>query len=382
MKSTLKLTRLAGVDIGVHWSVLAIVVLVVAGLSAHFPQVVPGYPWGVYLLAAVLAAVLFVASLLAHEMAHAIVAKRNGVEVEGITLWLLGGVARLRGEAATPGADFRISAIGPATSLLAAGVFGTAARLAELADLNMLVVAVAGYLAAVNVLLAVFNMIPAAPLDGGRVLRAAVWAWRGDRLTATVVAARAGRIFGLTMIALGLLRAIGGAGGGLWWILLGLFIVTMATAEEQSARTSTALAGIRVGDVMTEYPETADGDLTVTDFLREVALLRRHSAFPLIDRAGQLQGLVTLNRIRTVPAERRATTLLREIACPPDEVPRAQPDEPLSALLPRLRGCTDGRALVFRNGNLHGIVSPSDISRAAALHGLGVRIGAGGAKIA
>lgn len=382
MKSTLKLTRLAGVDIGVHWSVLAIVVLVVAGLSAHFPQVVPGYPWGVYLLAAVLAAVLFVASLLAHEMAHAIVAKRNGVGVEGITLWLLGGVARLRGEAATPGADFRISAIGPATSLLAAGVFGTAARLAELADLNMLVVAVAGYLAAVNVLLAVFNMIPAAPLDGGRVLRAAVWAWRGDRLTATVVAARAGRIFGLTMIALGLLRAIGGAGGGLWWILLGLFIVTMATAEEQSARTSTALAGIRVGDVMTEYPETADGDLTVTDFLREVALLRRHSAFPLIDRAGQLQGLVTLNRIRTVPAERRATTLLREIACPPDEVPRAQPDEPLSALLPRLRGCTDGRALVFRNGNLHGIVSPSDISRAAALHGLGVRIGAGGAKIA
>lgn len=382
MKSTLKLTRLAGVDIGVHWSVLAIVVLVVAGLSAHFPQVVPGYPWGVYLLAAVLAAVLFVASLLAHEMAHAIVAKRNGVEVEGITLWLLGGVARLRGEAATPGADFRISAIGPATSLLAAGVFGTAARLADLADLNMLVVAVAGYLAAVNVLLAVFNMIPAAPLDGGRVLRAAVWAWRGDRLTATVVAARAGRIFGLTMIALGLLRAIGGAGGGLWWILLGLFIVTMATAEEQSARTSTALAGIRVGDVMTEYPETADGDLTVTDFLREVALLRRHSAFPLIDRAGQLQGLVTLNRIRTVPAERRATTLLREIACPPDEVPRAQPDEPLSALLPRLRGCTDGRALVFRNGNLHGIVSPSDISRAAALHGLGVRIGAGGANIA
>ena len=244
---------------------------------------------------------LFVASLLAHEMAHAIVAQHNGVEVDGITLWLLGGVARLRGEAPTPGADFRISVIGPVTSLVVAGVFGAAAWLAELADLNGLVVAVPSYLAAINVVLAVFNTIPAAPLDGGRILRAAVWAWRGDRLTATVVAARAGRIFGFTLIALGLLLAIGGTGSGLWWMLLGLFIVTMASAEEHHARTSTALAGIKVRDVMTEHPETADGDSTITEFLRDTALLRRHSAFPLLDQAGQLQGLVTLNRIRAVP---------------------------------------------------------------------------------
>jgi Zn-dependent protease len=109
-------------------------------------------------------------------MAHAIVAQRNGVEVDGITLWLLGGVARLRGEAPTPGVDFRISVIGPVTSLVGAGVFGAAAWLAELADLNGLVVAVPSFLAAINVVLAVFNTIPAAPLDGGRILRAAVWA--------------------------------------------------------------------------------------------------------------------------------------------------------------------------------------------------------------
>ena len=138
--------------------------------------------------------------------------------------------------APTPGADFRIAVIGPVTSLLAAGVFGAAAWLAELADLNKLVVAVPSYLAAINVVLAVFNTIPAAPLDGGRILRAAVWAWRGDRLTATVLAARAGRIFGLSLIALGLLLAIGGMGGGLWWMLLGLFIVTVASAEEHHAR--------------------------------------------------------------------------------------------------------------------------------------------------
>lgn len=380
MTSTLRLGRIAGVAVGVHWSVLAIVVLVVAGLSTHFSGLVPGYPWAAYLLAAVVAAVLFVLSLLAHEMAHAIVAQRNGVEVDGITLWLLGGVARLRGEARTPGVDFRISVIGPVTSLLAAAVFGAAAWLAELADMNALVVAVPRYLAAINVVLAVFNTIPAAPLDGGRILRAAVWAWRGDRLNATVVAARAGRVFGFILIALGLLQAMSGL-GGVWWILLGLFVVTMASAEERHARTSTALAGVRVRDIMTANPETADADATVSEFLRDIALLRRHSAFPLVDHFGRLQGLVTLNRIRAVPAAQRSTTLLRDVACSPDEVPLALPDELLSAVLPRLRGCADGRAVVVDNGVMVGIVSPSDISRAAALHGMGVQFGAGGADI-
>jgi CBS domain-containing protein len=183
------------------------------------------------------------------------------------------------------------------------------------------------------------------------------------------------------LIAFGILWAIGGMASGLWWMLLGLFVVTMASGEENHARTSTALAGIRVRDVMTEHPETADGN-SITEFLRDVALLRRHSAFPLLDHAGRLEGLVTLNRIRAVPPERRATTLLREVSCPPDEIPVAQPDEPLSALLTRLKGCTDGRALVVGNdGDVLGIVSPSDISRAAALHGLGVKLDTSGADI-
>ena len=384
MTPTVKLGRIAGVQVGVHWSVLAIVALLVAGLSVHFPQVVPGYPWGAHLLVAVLTATLFVLSLLAHEMAHAVVAQRNGVEVEGITLWLLGGVARLRGEAATPGADFRISAVGPLTSLLVAAVFEAAARLSDWAQFSALAAAAFGYLAFINVVLAVFNTIPAAPLDGGRILRSAVWALRGDRLTATVVAARAGRIFGFFLIALGILQAIGGLGFGLWWILLGLFVVTMASAEEHHARTSTALAGVRVSDVMTQHPETVDGNATVADFLHDVALLRRHATFPLVDPAGRVTGLVTLGRIRAIPADQRATTSLHQVACPPDEIPQARPDEPLSVLLTRLRGCTDGRALVFADDAgkaLVGIVSPSDISRAMALHGLGVRFGGGGGDI-
>ncbi|ODR11655.1 peptidase M50 [Mycolicibacillus koreensis] len=374
MKTTVKLGRVAGVAVGVHWSVLAIVVLLVAGLTAQLPDIAPGYPAAAYVAAAVLAALLFVASLLGHELAHAVVARRNGVAVDGITLWLLGGVARLRGEAPTPGADFRISAVGPASSLLiAAGCYGLA-RLAALTDAGPLVVAVPTYLAVINVVLAVFNTIPAAPLDGGRILRSAIWAWRGDRSTATVVAARAGRIFGFTLIALGILQALGGAGlNGLWWVLLGLFVVTMANAEEQQARTTTALAGVRVRDVMTADPETLDdGNLSVAEFVQHTALGRRHSSFPLLDH-GRLAGLVTFNRIRAVPADRRATTTLGDIACPPEQIPTAHPEEALTALLGRLSAATDGRALVLADGVLVGIVSPSDISRAVALGGLGAR---------
>ncbi|MDA4108453.1 site-2 protease family protein [Mycolicibacterium holsaticum] len=380
MKATVRLGRIAGVSVGMHWSVLGIVLLLVIGLSVQFPVLAEGYATWEYILAAVVTAVLFVVSLLAHELAHAIWARRNGVGVDGITLWLLGGVARLRGDALTPGAAFRIAVVGPLTSVLAGAVFGVAAMLADDAGFSSLTVSVLSYLALINVVLAVFNLIPAAPLDGGRILRAAIWAWRGDQYVATVWAARAGRLFGFLLIGLGLIRIISGM-GGLWWILLGLFIVTMASAEEHQARTTTMLAGVRVQDVMTADPETVSGDRTVGDFLRDVVLLRRHSAFPLVDGFGRVEGLITFNRLRSVPMLERDTVRLRDVACPPQDVPSATPDEPLTDLLPRLSGCADGRALVYDHERLVGIVSPSDVSRAVALHGMGVWAGGGGSDI-
>ncbi|HEX7322147.1 MAG TPA: site-2 protease family protein [Mycobacterium sp.] len=351
----------------------AIVALLAVGLSAHFAAIVPGYPWFAYPAAALVTTLLFVLSLLAHEMAHAIVAQRNGVGVDGITLWLLGGVARLRNEARTPGADFRISAIGPVASLLVAATFGALAGLAGLAEMSPLAVAVPSYLAMINVVLAVFNTIPAAPLDGGRILRAMLWAWRGDRRTAAVVAARSGRIFGVALIVLGLLQTIGGSGGGLWLIMLGLFMTTMAAAEERHAHARPALAGILVGDVMAECPEPVIGSRTVAEFLRDIASRGRHSAFPVIDHVGRLHGLLTFGGLRRLPAERRSTALLYEVAYPVDEVPRARPDEALSTVLDRLGKSTEGRALVFADDRLAGIISRTDISRAVELHDLGVR---------
>jgi CBS domain-containing protein len=229
-----------------------------------------------------------------------------------------------------------------------------------------------GYLAGVNVILAVFNLIPAAPLDGGRVLRAALWAWRHDRVKAAVTAARAGRVFGYGLIALGFIQVVSGEGlSGLWLVLIGLFLVNAATAEEQQTRLAEVLHDVRVRDVMSRNPVTADPDEPLDRFIAERLLTRRHSTYPLVDDAGRLTGLVTLNRIRETPPDRRPTTTLADIACRPEDLAIAAPDEPLLGLLPRLGQCSDGRAVVVDDsGRVIGIVSPTDISRAIEIRDL------------
>jgi Zn-dependent protease/predicted transcriptional regulator len=313
----------------------------------------------------VVAAVLFLASLLAHELAHAIVARRNGVEVRSIVLWLLGGVAQLEGEPQSPGADFRIAVVGPMTSLAVGVVSGGIGAVAAALGADRLVVAVLAYLAGTNILLAVFNLIPAAPLDGGRVLRAALWARHGNREAAAITAARAGRVVGFVLVGLGLVALLyTGAVNGLWLALVGWFLISAATAEEQQARVSSRLSGVRVGDAMTRSPVVADGTMTLAEFVDRLALSHRFSSYPLIDEAGRLTGLVTLNRVRAVPTDRRTSTRLRDIACPPEAVPTARPDEPLMTLLPRMRGCSDGRAVVLdEHDRVVGILSSTDISR-------------------
>ncbi len=204
MNETLRLGEISGVRVGVNWSVLVIFLLIVFGLAAgRFPAESPGLPSAAYIAAALAAAVAFLLSLLTHEIAHAVVARRSGVEVHGITLWLFGGVARLGGEARDPATELRIAGVGPLTSLVLAGVFAAAGALAAVLDAQALVVGAFRWLAAINVALAVFNLMPAAPLDGGRILRAFLWWRRGDRVSAAVTSARAGKAFGFLLVGLG-----------------------------------------------------------------------------------------------------------------------------------------------------------------------------------
>ena len=370
MRASVWLGRIAGIRVGINLSVFVIVVILVFGLAAgRLPAIYPGQGLAAYVGAAVVAALLFLGSLLAHELAHSLVARRNGIEVESIVLWLLGGVASLRGEPKSPGADFRIAIAGPLTSVGLAVVFGLAAGGLTLLDVDGLALGVLSYLAVTNAMLGLFNLLPAAPLDGGRILRAALWRRRGNRQTAAVSAARAGRLLGFVLIALGVLQLVSGAGfGGLWLALIGWFVVSSAAAEEQHAQVSGRLSGLTVADVMTPRPLALDGNLTVDDFVHQVVMTHRFSTYPLVDPAGRLAGLVTLNRVRAVPPEQRRTTRLADIACPPNEVPTAVGTEPVHDLFERMHGCADGRAVVLdQDRRVIGVVSPTDLARALEL---------------
>ena len=364
MGQTFSLGRVSGIRIGVNWSVLVIVALLAYGLAAgQFPAAAPGRPVAEYIAAAVLTAVAYLGSLLAHELAHSLVARRNGLGVEGITLWLLGGVSALQGEVPDPGAEVRVAGIGPLVSLVLGGVFLLVAWLLHGLGVRGVAVAALAWLGGINIVLAVFNVIPAAPLDGGRLLRAVLWRVSGDRLKAAVWSARAGQVFGWALVVVGAFLVLARRDySWLWFVLLGWFLISAATAESQQATLQARLRTVAVWQVMTPDPVTVPASATVAQFLDEY-LPYRHSAFPVVTD-GQVVGLVTLKRINQVPAAARGRTTLLDVACPLPDVARATPAEPVADVLPRLNACSEDRALVFTDGHLAGIVSPADISRA------------------
>jgi Zn-dependent protease/CBS domain-containing protein len=361
--------------VGLNWSLLVVAALIAWSLaSGFFPSEVPGRATGWYWLAGLLAAVVFLASLLAHELAHSVVAQRSGVRVEGITLWLFGGVSRLRGESGSARTEALITAVGPLTSLVLGALFLLLGVGLSAGHSPGLLSVTLNWLGSINLLLGVFNLIPAAPLDGGRILRALVWARTGDRFRATTIASRAGIVFGLLLIAYGLFMflAAGNLVGGIWSVFLGWFLLSAARSEESSGLIRQALVGVTVGDVMTPRPLQAPDDISVEDLLHRFILGYRHSTFPTHDPDGRLSGLVTIAAVKRLAPDARPSTRVRDITCPPDQVPTAAPEEPLTALLERMEGgCGEGRALVLTGGTLVGLVSPSDISRALQHSSLG-----------
>ncbi|MFB7462937.1 site-2 protease family protein [Streptomyces sp. NPDC056224] len=365
MRPTFVLGRIAGIRIGVHWSVLLVFAVIVLGLAqGRLPQAYPGHVWPVYWSVGFLAAVVFFASLLAHELAHAILARRGGIEVDDIVLWLLGGAARLKTEAPNPATELRIAAVGPLVSLVLGGLFALAAWLLDTASAPGPAVEALAWLAAINILLAVFNVIPAAPLDGGRLLRAFLW-WRtGDRLRATAGATAAGRAFGWFLTVVGLLLfARGDVAGGLWLVMVGWFLATAATVEGQQAQLRGVLAGVPVRQAMTADPVTVPAGLTIAGFLAGPRYRYRHSAFPVTGGDSAPVGLMTLDLADRVPEDRRDAVTVEQVMVPLSRVVVVGPDDPLADLLPRVQPGAEHRVLVLEEDRLAGIVSASDVSR-------------------
>jgi len=306
-------------------------------------------------------AVAFYACLLAHELSHALMARRSGVRVSGMTLWLFGGVSQLAGEPATARTEALIAAVGPLTSFAVAVI---ALLLAVATAPWALVQAVAAWLAFINVALGAFNLVPAFPLDGGRLLSSFFWWRQGTRQRGVHTAVRIGRVFAYLMIALGaLLLFTVDVVNGVWLAFLGWFLLSAGQSEEAGTVIKASLRSVPVSAAMSSPVVTIPDWLTIEQFLEGVAPAHHFATYPVHDPSGRLTGVVRLNDLIRAGAAARAGTRLNAVARPLSEVPATRPDEDLAALIERAGSSLENRALVFADGQLVGIVSPVDIAR-------------------
>lgn len=362
VRSSLRFGRILGIEIGASWSWLIIVALVFVSLATSlFPATNPGLSDGAYAAMAGAAALLFFASLTAHELGHAVQAQREGMQIDGITLWVFGGVARFSGSFPSAGAELRIALAGPAISLLLGIVFLAAALTLSLpAGVDGVVF----WLGQINLVLLVFNMLPALPLDGGRVLRALLWMRRQDFGAATVTAAGLGRGFGQIMFAGGLaLVLLTGAFGGLWLALIGLFLIAAATAEMQMAETTDALAGLRVGDFMISRPVSVPPGMPLDSFMEDVFLAHRHTAYPVVGTEGGLTGIVSFRDVAARPREEWRRRTVADAMVPLDRALALTRDAGLRDAYLQLLSDPLHRAIVVDGDHLAGLLSLTDVAR-------------------
>jgi Zn-dependent protease len=372
MRQWVRLGRVAGIDIGAHWSVLVIAVLLGYGLAISvLPAGAPRQPLIGYAVVAAVVAALFLACLLGHELAHALVARRRGVGVRRITLWLLGGVSELDGDPPTPGAEFAIAAAGPVASLVLGGVSAAAAALVSVSGVSQLVAVGLGWLAAVNIVLGVFNLLPGAPLDGGRVVRALVWRIRGDRDRAQIAADHAGVVLGVLLAALGVLQVLILRNlSGIWLALVGWFLVTAANAESAGVRLHRALDGRSVRDIMAANPVFGMANQTIDAFVAGTAARHPHDNYPVVDHQGHLVGLVRLSDLAEIPAPGRAQMPLRAAATRMPAVAAVSAGDPAATAARNLSPANPLLA-VTEGDRLVGVVGSGDVSHAIALGMLG-----------
>ncbi|WP_406481144.1 site-2 protease family protein [Streptomyces sp. NBC_01615] len=370
MNGSFRIGRIFGVPLRMHWSVPLLVILIGYGLGHEtLPAWLPGRSAAVYTFMSLAGSVLLMASLLLHEAAHAATARRNSVPVEDVTLWAMGGMTRM-GKPGTAPVALAVAASGPVTSLLIGGVALASGAGLHSASGWAVPAALLVWLGWANMLLGVFNLLPAVPLDGGRVVHAALW-WRtGERDRAELAADRGGQVIGMLLMAVGWLSLLRGATGGLWLAFIGVFIAVTAGAERQRAVLTTALRGVRVAEAMSSPVTTAPDWLTVDRFVDEVAVRARHSAIPLLDLDGRPTGIVQMRRIATVPAGSRATVRVRDVATPLSQLTLAAPDELLNDVLEKVHTQAGMRILVVDGGRLVGIVTPHDLMRLLQQHTL------------
>lgn len=353
--------RWFGFPIRIDYSWFLVFALVVWTFGGEFSRQLPGHGMPTYYGMSVAAGLLFFLSVLLHELAHSVVARSRGIEVEGITLFIFGGVAQTRMEARRAADEFLLTIAGPLSSLGLAAAFYGLALLGRALGWPETVSTVAAFLALLNLVLAVFNMVPGFPLDGGRIFRSVVWAITGDLERATRWATLGGRIFGYLLIAFGAVQLFYGfLIAGLWSAFIGWFLANAASGSYRQFAVRRLLARVPVSRVMVTDPVAVSPDLPVQELIEEYFLRRPGGAYPVVED-GAVLGIVGVEEVADLkPAERqvkRVFHVMRSIA----DVPLARLDETLDEVVSRLSPGERDRALVVENGRLLGILTLDDV---------------------
>ncbi|HEY6958644.1 MAG TPA: site-2 protease family protein [Candidatus Limnocylindria bacterium] len=359
MSGTFRIARIAGIDIRVHFSWIVIFLLVTFSLaSSVLPQ-----DWSdvKQVAVAVVAALLFFVSVLAHELAHSLVARRFGMSVSSITLFLLGGVANLKQEPPRAAVELLMAIAGPLTSFALGGL----AYVTQLAAANVLdarametIAPVTSYLTVVNIAVGLFNLVPGFPMDGGRVLRAVIWRMRRDRTAATRIAARGGHVVALGLGLLGAYLLVTGDTFGLWYFVIAYFLYNLASASLEQEMLEAAAAGVRVADVMSTRFVSAGPDMTIDAAVNEVLLPSRMRVVPVVD-GSRLVGLVAIRGLSRIPRERWPVTRVEAVMTPAAGLPVLAPDMPLVTAIERFEAYP--LVPVARDDALVGIVYPETV---------------------
>jgi len=364
MRSNIKLGTISGIEIGLHYSWFIIAALIAFSLAEHFRQVDPSWGPGQIWIAALVTAALFFATLLLHELAHSLVAQARGLKVRAITLFALGGVSQIQDDAIDAKTEFWVAIAGPIASLIIGfGSLGIALGLGwqRSTEAQTAVTGVLVWLGYINIALAVFNMIPGFPLDGGRVLRAIVWAINKNADRSTRVAARVGEFVAFLFILDGIWQFFSGTGfGGLWIAFIGWFLMDAAKASYAEVEITAALRGVRVSEVMSRDCAIVSPGMSLQEFVNTYLLRAGERCFAVEDQ-GRFLGLITPRDVGNMPRDRWDKTTVQEAMRPLKELHVITPDTPVLDALKLVTGKDVNQLPVVANDALRGVVSRSQL---------------------
>ncbi len=366
MGSAFNLGKLFGIQFRLHYTWFIIFFLVTFSLSWQvFPVLYPGWTGLTYWVIGIITSLLFFASVVAHELAHSLVARINGIPVKSITLFIFGGVAQMAREAAHPGAELKMAAAGPACSLVIGGLFA----LLWLSTHGIIepIAALAFWLAQINVVLAIFNLIPGFPLDGGRVFRSLLWRFTGNYKRSTQIAVRVGQGVGYLFIVVGIsvvfLRPFGlDWFSGLWLAFIGWFLENAASSSYRQVQWRGALHGFSASQVMTSIYPTVPPNITVKELVQGYILTGGHHFFMVVDE-GRLVGILTLDNIKSVPQPSWEATQIRKIMAPADKLRVAYPDQEALSILEQMEADDINQMPVVSGGRVIGLITRDNLIR-------------------